>query len=55
MKISLTVLQVVDRVEAYTVSPKVALYIRANGNFTDQFGVKRYDFYLTDNIKKKPY
>ena len=34
--------QVVDKVEAYTLTPKVALHIMAHDNYTDQFGVKRY-------------
>ncbi len=29
-------------VEAYTLTPKVALHIRAVDSFTDQFGTKRH-------------
>lgn len=34
--------EVVDVVEAYTLSPKVALHIQANDHFTDQFGKERH-------------
>ena len=28
--------------EAYTLSPKVALHIRANDSYRDQFGIRRH-------------
>ena len=34
-------LQIVSRDEAYTLTPKKALHIRALTNYTDQFGTKQ--------------
>jgi len=34
-------LQIVDRVEATTLSAKVALHVRALSNYTDIFGIDR--------------
>lgn len=37
----LSLFQVVEEVEAYTLTPKDALHIQANDNYTDQFGKTR--------------
>ena len=39
--LSLSLFQVVEEVEAYTLTPKDALHIKANDNYTDQFGKTR--------------